>query len=83
MTKPSDIPQDIWTAAGVHVRTTSHLLSSTEIIARAILAAKAEQREADAKLADDFGDAFGMGGDDGEMLPISPFIAAAIRKGAA
>lgn len=62
MGKPDDIPQDVWDLA---VRTFAELLTpfryedkeafaDAEHIARAIMAAKAEQREADAKMAEGF-----------------------------
>ena len=38
--KPDDIPQDVWDAGEDHLRRYSYLLSSTEIVARAILAAR-------------------------------------------
>lgn len=36
--KPDDIPQDVWDASEDHLRTYSYLLSSTEIVARAVVA---------------------------------------------
>lgn len=38
MTRPNDIPQDVWDASEDHLRTYSYLLSSTEIIARSAMA---------------------------------------------
>lgn len=67
MSRPEDIPQDIWDAAeavgeaiyGRHERgwvmwplVSEHGNPAQEIVARAILAAKAEEREACAELAD-------------------------------
>lgn len=76
MNKPEDIPQDAWNLAARFMER-SYSFGAKEFAARAIIAAKAEEREACAKLAE------------GEVL--NPFstpshdasareIAAAIRK---
>lgn len=48
--KPDDIPQDVWDAAGdyadeLHLAGDCMFLESRKVIARAILAAKAEERQ--------------------------------------
>lgn len=48
MSKPDDIPQDVWDSAEDQLRGLSYLLSSTEIVARVILA----ETERCAKIAD-------------------------------
>jgi hypothetical protein len=89
MTRPDDIPQDVWDAArhalfGSISADAFAVLPFKDVVhmgrcARAILAAKAEQREADAKLADaEFRNLFNDSG-----RHIAGRIAAAIRKGAA
>jgi len=53
--------------------------AAAEIVQRAIDTAKAQQREADAKVADDIGEAYGE--DETGWLECSENIAAAIREG--
>lgn len=54
--RPSDVPQNIWDEAErLDVETSAFNPSAAEIIARAIMAAKAEEREACATIADKIG----------------------------
>lgn len=84
MTRPADIDQQTWDAAarafGAPFDPSAMTAGAViEVAARAILAAKAEQREADAKLSDaEFRNLFNDSG-----RHIAGRIAAAIRKGAA
>ena len=62
MSKPEDIPADVWAAALVPLHAIEHLDLAThewidlhEAIARLIIAAKAEEREACALLMNDIG----------------------------
>lgn len=79
--KPDDIPQDEWDASEDHLRRYSYLLSSTEIVARAILA----ERERCAKLAEREGvyPELNVAGGGPEWYRHAQRIAAAIRKGGA
>lgn len=90
MSKPEDTPQDVWDGA---VRLYSYLVSplhdeqivihDTTLIARAIMAAKAEEREACAKIADDDDQELTVWGQDGNSRAAQQTaraIAAAIRK---
>lgn len=49
---PEGISQSAWDEAEAHIRKFSYLLSSTEIVARAIVAATAAERERCALIAD-------------------------------
>jgi hypothetical protein len=69
MSKPEDIPQDVWDTA-IRVATTSEFTERVKGIARTILAAKAEEREACARIAED---------QDGGAIECEQ-IASAIRK---
>lgn len=54
MTKPDDIPQDVWDKASKHVVYTARIAvneAQQVSVARAIIAAKAEEREKCADLA--------------------------------
>lgn len=53
MAKPADIPQDVWETAGK----TGHPNGMKEAIARAIIAAKAEERQVFIDMIDQFGSA--------------------------
>lgn len=50
------------------------------IIARVLAEVRSEAYEECAKIADGYADAMAMAGENGEMLPIAPFIAQAIRS---
>ena len=80
--KPDDIPQDVWDAGEDHLRRYSYLLSSTEIVARAILA----ERERCAKIAGGYVplQIRAISADADRVTPkVAADIAAAIRKGGA
>lgn len=55
MSKPDDIPQDVWDMAANTLDDHAYNPLRVIPIARAIMAAKAEEREACAKLVDDAG----------------------------
>jgi len=78
--KPDDIPQDVWTIARGCIEVREFVIAmppnSIARIARAIMAAKAEEREACAKVAahlNGWGNDFGRGGH-------ADHIAAEIRR---
>lgn len=93
MSKPEDIPQDVWDAAAIkaleyvewlipqpdYVSDSEFVL--TQVLARTILAAKAEEREACAQVADEHSGPFAEGSifGAGETFAANK-IAAAIRK---
>ena len=87
MTRPLDIPQDVWDAALEVFETYLYNgESAQEIIARAILSAKAEEREACAQLIEQhdlwfsFEPAVTTGGMGAVAPHATPAVAAAIRK---
>lgn len=89
MSKPEDIPQDVWGDAEYHVTgprpTRDDEWETVEMLARAIMAAKAEEREACARVAEYSAErgAFAMGdwvAVSGEMARCGPKVAAAIRE---
>ena len=92
MSKPEDIPQDVWDAAwNVEVVAdfsfdgqtggTREQHETAENIARAIMAATLEEREACAVIASDYsGSGMVVGGDTGSAHQTKKDIAAAIRN---
>lgn len=77
MSKPDDIPQDVWDAACRAWDSTD--FPGREMTARAIIAAKADEREACAQIADDAGNPY-KGGSRGVAQEQAHSIAAAIRN---
>jgi hypothetical protein len=59
MTRPEEIPQDVWDAAKQALQATdeaeqSYMITPITSVARAILAEREAQREGDAKIAESF-----------------------------
>lgn len=84
MSKPDDIPQDAWDAAEKvhmlpHFKFSSWRYVLSTDIARAIVAAKAEEREACAKLAEEFAGQFPEFPEFDEQHNCAIYIASVIR----
>ncbi len=77
--RPEDISEEAWNVAEVYLRNLSHLLSSTEIVARVLLA----ERERCAKLAEQGRVAWYSSDYQGGFNDACNTVARAIRNGEA
>jgi hypothetical protein len=73
--RPSDIPEGVWKGAEDHLQRHSHLLSSTEIVARAVMA----EREKCALVAEARKPLYATTGHNGRL--VCSEVASSIRAG--